>query len=58
MRYTCPECDSTDTALRSIEEGWNPEGPYGIQTEAKRYRCRQCGHRWEEKVDVTAPTAE
>jgi len=56
MRYTCPSCESTDTALRSVEEGWVPEGPYGIQTTEKRYRCRNCGHRWEEKVDVTAPT--
>lgn len=56
MRYTCPECESTDTALCSCEEGWDPSGPYGIQTTKKHYRCRECGERWEKKVDVSAPT--
>lgn len=55
MRHTCPKCGSTDTALRSVEEGWDPTGPYGIHTTKKLYRCRQCGADWNENCDVTAP---
>jgi uncharacterized Zn finger protein len=55
MRHTCPKCGSVDTALRSVEEGWDPTGPYGIHTTKKLYRCRQCGADWNENCDVTAP---
>jgi len=56
MRYTCPRCESTDTALTGTTEGWDATGPHGIQIKKSSYRCRQCGERWSERADVTAST--